>query len=67
VIEAILELSGNKNVEVKYDESKPSMIPVRHIDISLAQEKLGWTPQVDLRAGLAKTIEWYKSSSQRED
>ena len=67
VIEAILELSGNRNVEVKYDHSKPSMIPVRHIDISLAQEKLGWTPQVDLKAGLAKTIEWYKSSSQRED
>ena len=67
VIEAILQLSGNSHAEVNYDESKPSMIPVRHIDISLAREKLGWVPQVDLVMGLARTIEWYTSSSRREN
>jgi GDP-L-fucose synthase len=67
VIEAILKLSGNSHAEVNYDESKPSMIPVRHIDISLAKEKLGWVPQVDLETGLARTIEWYTSSSPREN
>lgn len=64
VIEAILELSGNTGAEVRYDRSKPSMIPVRHIDISHAREKLGWAPKVSLETGLGKTIEWYRTAHQ---
>jgi len=33
----------------------------RQPDISLAREKLGWEPKVQLREGLAKTIEWFKT------
>ena len=31
----------------------------RRPDISLAEEALGWTPKVDLEAGLGKTIEYF--------
>ena len=31
----------------------------RQPDISLAREKLGWSPKIPLREGLAKTIEWF--------
>ena len=64
VIEAILELSGHTGAEVSYDRSKPSMIPVRHIDISSARKKLDWTPKVNLKDGLGRTIEWYRTVHQ---
>ena len=31
----------------------------RRPDITLAREKLGWTPAVALADGLAKTIDWF--------
>jgi nucleoside-diphosphate-sugar epimerase len=61
VIEKILRISGNASARVEFDESKPSMIPVRRIDISKATQQLGWAPKVDLESGLRKTIDWYKS------
>jgi UDP-glucuronate decarboxylase len=33
----------------------------RQPDISLAREKLGWSPTVDLRSGLKRTIDYFKS------
>ncbi len=30
-------------------------------DIALAKQVLGWTPKVDLEAGLRKTIDWFRS------
>jgi len=33
----------------------------RRPDISLAQSRLGWTPTIPLREGLAKTIEWFRT------
>jgi len=32
----------------------------RQPDISLARAKLGWEPKIQLREGLAKTIEWFR-------
>jgi nucleoside-diphosphate-sugar epimerase len=38
---------------------------VRHsaADIQLASERMGYTPQVDFREGLRRTVEWYRSSA----
>ena len=33
----------------------------RRPDITLARERLGWEPRVDLRAGLERTIDWFRS------
>lgn len=33
----------------------------RKPDITTAKEKLGWSPKVPVRVGLAKTIEYFKS------
>ena len=33
----------------------------RQPDISLAKEKLNWTPKVQLEEGLNKTIEYFKN------
>ncbi|WP_319584520.1 UDP-glucuronic acid decarboxylase family protein [uncultured Pseudodesulfovibrio sp.] len=43
----------------------PSDDPMqRKPDISLAREKMGWEPKTDLRAGLAKTIEYFENMLQ---
>jgi UDP-glucuronate decarboxylase len=33
----------------------------RKPDITLAREKLGWSPQTKLREGLTKTIAWFRT------
>jgi UDP-glucuronate decarboxylase len=55
-----LELTGSTSQLVQ----KP--LPVddperRRPDIALAKQHLGWEPTVPLRAGLEKTIEWFRS------
>jgi GDP-L-fucose synthase len=43
----------------QFDSSKPSGFPRRVMDISLAQEMLGYHPTHSLLQGLQKTWEWY--------
>lgn len=46
--------------KIIFDRSKPEGVKTRALDISLAGKKLHWKPHYDLRAGLQKTIEWFK-------
>ena len=57
--EKILKLTGSRSkIQVRQERSDD---PVRRRpDISLAREKLGWEPSVDLDEGLRKTIEYFK-------
>ena len=58
--EIILEMTGSKS-KITYKDL-PSDDPVkRKPDITKAQEILGWEPKVDIKDGLAKTIEYFKS------
>jgi len=60
VLAQILKSADYDDADVQYDRSKPTMIPKRMIDISLAKEKLGFEPKVSLQDGIKRTIEWYK-------
>lgn len=56
----IKELTGSKS-EIRFDPL-PKDDPQRRLpDITRARKLLNWSPKVDLRTGLAKTIEWYRS------
>lgn len=58
--EIVLEMTGSKS-KITYKDL-PSDDPVkRKPDITKAQEILGWEPKVDIKDGLAKTIEYFKS------
>ena len=59
-LEIILKAAGYENAPVEYDASKPSMIPKRMIDITMAKEKLGFQPKVSLEEGLHRTVAWYR-------
>ena len=58
----ITELDGYPDAKIKYDPSKPTMIPIRLIDTRKAESLLGFRAQVDIREGLRRTIEWYRAS-----
>lgn len=45
--------------KVKFDPTKPSMLPIRMIDISRARSEFGWNPKVSLAEGIKRTFEWY--------
>ena len=56
--ELVIELTGSKsrivNAPLPIDDPKQ-----RQPDISKAQEVLGWEPAIQLRQGLAKTIQYF--------
>jgi len=61
VIQMLLELDNFQAAEVRFDTSKPQMIPVRLIDNTQAREKLGFCPKLGLRVGLQRTLVWYRA------
>lgn len=62
ILAATLELDGYDDAQIVFDASKPTMIPIRRIDTTRAEELLGFRARVDLRAGLRRTIDWYRAS-----
>ena len=61
-LETILEADGYTDADVQYDPTKPVMIKSRLIDVSKAQKLLNFESKVDLKTGIKKTIEWYRSN-----
>ncbi|MFY2791593.1 GDP-L-fucose synthase family protein [Rhodococcus sp. MALMAid1271] len=45
--------------ETKWDTSKPDGTPQKLLDVSKLRSA-GWKPQIDLEAGIATTVEWYR-------
>ncbi|MBR4441483.1 MAG: SDR family oxidoreductase [Bacteroidales bacterium] len=57
--EKVISMTGSRST-IEY-KPLPSDDPVkRRPDISLAKEKLGWSPKVNLEQGLAKTIAYFE-------
>ena len=61
LVETITDVYGYKP-EFNYDITKPTMIPVRLVDVSRIKDEVGWEAKTSLREGLEKTIEWYKNN-----
>jgi len=53
----IIKISG-KNIEKKYDLTKPIGVRSRNADITLLKKKLNWQPKVTYKEGLEKTYRW---------
>jgi dTDP-glucose 4,6-dehydratase len=58
--EAVLDVTGS-GVELVFEPLPVDDPQRRRPDIGLAQRVLGWKPAVDLREGLARTADWYRS------
>jgi len=62
LLEELKDLTGKKNVTAEYRD--PRVGDVRHslADNTMARELLGYESKVDLREGLKRTIDWWKTS-----
>jgi dTDP-glucose 4,6-dehydratase len=68
IVDTVAELLGKElNVVTDPARVRPPESEVMRLISSpaLARELMGWTPQVDLREGLARTIEWVERSRAR--
>lgn len=61
ILQCILKILDKKHLNINYDKSMPSMIPVRKINIDKITNEIAWTPSTSIEEGLEKTIDWYKN------
>jgi GDP-L-fucose synthase len=61
ILDMILDLDGYADARITYNPEKPTMIPVRLVDVTKARDLLGFEATTDLREGLRKTIDWYRA------
>ncbi len=64
--ETIADLTGFAG-EVRWDTSMPNGQPRRSLDASRAAELFGFRAETPLRAGLERTIDWYRESRLRQE
>ena len=57
----IMELN-DKDLQFKFDLTKPDIPTTVILDCSKAKEQLGWSPKIDVTEGLRRTSEWYKEN-----
>lgn len=62
LLHELKELTGNQQVTAEYFEARVGDVRHSLADISMARELLGYESKVDLREGLQRTIDWWKSS-----
>jgi GDP-L-fucose synthase len=60
ILQMIMKTDNYNDAVIKYDTSKPSMIPVRLIDIAKAEKTIGFSPKIGLRDGIGRTLQWYR-------
>ena len=56
-------MDGYDNADVRYNPSRPSTVPVRLMDNTLAREQMGFVTKISLDEGLRRTIEWYRKTA----
>jgi len=51
--------------EIRWDSTKPDGQPRRCLDVTRAQEQLGWSAVVPFEKGLQQTIDWWRASEKQ--
>ena len=62
ILKKIITIESAEYLNVKFDSTKPTMIPKRLIDISKSKEIINFEPSINMQDGLRKTIDWYKKN-----
>jgi len=57
----VAAVAGRNNAVVQHDRPRPGDVRRLYADMSHAQEFLGFSPRVDLSAGLQLLLDWYRA------
>ncbi|MDO8482523.1 MAG: NAD-dependent epimerase/dehydratase family protein [bacterium] len=60
---AALRAEGYESAKISFNAAKPTMIPKRLIDVSRAENILGFKARTPLAEGIAHTVAWYREKS----
>ncbi len=60
VVALVQELMGS-HIEISRTDENSAQTQRSALNISKIKKEIGWSPKVDLKKGLGKTIDWYKS------
>ena len=55
----LMELTETTHLGIEYAQSRPGDVDRHTADISKARRLLGFDPSIDIRAGLARYLEWF--------
>lgn len=61
IVDHLRRLVGRVDLEPVVLDTARSEIPAQYLDATRAARVLGWHPSIDLEAGLARTVEWYRA------
>lgn len=61
-LKAMLKADKFIDPKIVFNVSKPTMIPIRLINVLKAKKVLGFVPKTSLNEGIGKTILWYKQT-----
>jgi len=62
ILETAMEVAGYEDVEIFYNASKPTTVPIRLLDPKRAQKLLKFHPKITLREGIRRTMFWYQKN-----
>lgn len=62
ILNTLVDIDGYQDAKLEFDATKPTMIPIRLIDVTKAQQELGFTADTSMAEGLQKTLDWYRST-----
>ncbi|MCX9012164.1 MAG: dTDP-glucose 4,6-dehydratase [Candidatus Methanoperedens sp.] len=62
IVRIILRLLGKDESYIEFVKDRPGHDYRYALDNTRIRNGLGWAPKVNLEAGLAKTVEWYKNN-----
>jgi len=65
-LRAILSCAKYKDAKIVFNNSKPTMIPKRLIDVSLAKRILKFHAKTSIEEGVEKTIQWYRKQYKKQ-
>jgi len=62
IVRIILKLLGKDESYIKFVKDRPGHDYRYALDNTKIRKELGWAPKINLEAGLARTVEWYKNN-----
>jgi len=68
IVKKILSLMKRKDLVPKIIESaRDKEIPAQYVSIKKARKNLVWSPKISIEEGLARTIEWHKERTEKNN
>ena len=62
IVNSLVQIDNFENPNIQFDINKPSTIPIRLVDNSLAKKILNFKPRTSLNEGLSETLTWFKEN-----